>query len=74
MILLLHSPLEAFGLLLRCRIELFVVSTQLTLPSIVFAFDGLPFALPVQNKFRMYSTLQFHELHVLKNHPHTLKA
>jgi hypothetical protein len=61
MVLLLHSPLEAFGLLLRCRVETFIAPLKFTLSSIVFAFDVLPFALPVQNQFRMYCTLQHHE-------------
>jgi hypothetical protein len=69
MVLLLHSPLEAFGLLLRCRIELFVVSPQLTLPSIIFAFDGLPFATPIKDEFRVDCSPQLQERHTHSHNP-----
>jgi hypothetical protein len=46
--------------------SLYVSFSELTLPSIVLAFDRFPFALPIQNEFRMDRALQFHERHVLK--------
>jgi hypothetical protein len=47
MVLFLHSPLEAFRLLFRCRVEVFVASLQLTLPSMILAFDSFLFALSI---------------------------
>jgi len=46
-VLLLDSASEAFSLLLRCRVELLVASSQLTLPSIVLASDSFPLTFPV---------------------------
>jgi hypothetical protein len=46
-VLFLHSPLEPFSLLLRCRVELLVAPLQLTLPSMILAFDSFPLAFPV---------------------------
>jgi hypothetical protein len=46
-VLLLDSASGAFSLLLRCRVELLVASSQLTLPSIVLASDSFPLTFPV---------------------------
>jgi len=62
-VLFSDSLLKSVGLLLRRRVELLIVAVKLPLPRPVLAFDGVAFAFPVQNKFRMDCSLQFQERH-----------
>jgi hypothetical protein len=62
-ILIVHSPLEAFCLLLRRRVELFVASLKFTLPSIILTFNATPFTTPIKDEFRVDCSPQLQERH-----------
>jgi hypothetical protein len=58
------SPPESFGLLFRRRIEPRISASQLSLPSIILAFNGFLLTMPIKNQFRADCPSQFQERHV----------